>query len=295
MTFQPRMDNDISGFSVVGDLKRRSWNGIVADVWSVDCAPLAGGRYVSADPRLFVVLEARGGRNCNIRLSPGDAGTVQDYSRQAISYIPADMELWAEALDIEFVRHLDLHFNIDIIGNRLKEDLDARPLSTPRLMFSDPRILALSQLIATECANPQPLHDLYGDGLTVALFIDLMQLAPPPPPRRRGQLASWQLRRATGHIEEHCLRNIRLEELAALTGLSQSYFSHAFKASTGMAPHQWQMKARIERAKQMMLSADLPLTGVATETGFSDQAHFTRVFRKTVGTTPANWKKSRTL
>jgi len=294
MTFQPRMDNDISGFSVIGDLARRSWNGIVADVWSVACAPSAGGRYVSADPRLFVVLEARGGRNCNIRLSPKDTGVVQDYSQQAISYIPAEMELWAEALDIEFVRHLDLHFNIDTIATRLQEDLDTRPLSTPRLMFSDPRILSLAQLIAAECANPQPLHDLYGDGLTVALFIDLMRLAPPPAPRKRGQLAGWQLRRAISHIEEHCLRNIRLEELATLTGLSQSHFSHAFKASTGMAPHHWQMKARIERAKKMMLSTNIALTGIAAETGFSDQAHFTRVFRKTVGATPANWKKART-
>ncbi|WP_110034461.1 helix-turn-helix domain-containing protein [Hoeflea marina] len=293
MTFQPRMNNDIRGFSVIGDLHRRSWNGIVADVWSVDCAPSAGGRYISADPRLFVMLEARGGRNCNIRISPKDIGTVQDYSRQAISYVPAEMELWAEALDIEFARHLDVHFNVDHLGARLQQDLDARRLSTPRLMFSDPRLLGLAHLIAAECANPQPLHDLYGDGLAVALFIDLMQLAPPPP-RRRGGLAGWQLRRATGHIEEHCLRNIRLGELAALAGLSPSHFSHAFKASTGMAPHQWQMQARIERAKTMLMKADLPLTGIAAETGFSDQAHFTRVFRKTVGTTPANWKKSRT-
>lgn len=287
------MDNDISGFSVIGDLNRRSWNGVVADLWSVDCAPLAGGRYVSTDPRLFVVLEARGGSNCNIRLSPNDAGMIQDYSRQAISYIPAEMELWAEARDIEFIRHLDLHFNIEQLSHRLKEDLDARPLSTPRLMFSDPRILALAQLIAAECANPHPLNELYGDGLSVALFIDLMQIAAPPASRKRGQLADWQLRRAVRHIEEHCLRNIRLEELANLAGMSQSHFSHAFKASTGMAPHHWQMKARIERAKTMMLTAEMPLTGIAAETGFSDQAHFTRVFRKTVGTTPSNWKKSR--
>ena len=43
MTFQPRMQNRIEGFSVVGGMNRRNWNGIVADVWDVECAPYAGG------------------------------------------------------------------------------------------------------------------------------------------------------------------------------------------------------------------------------------------------------------
>lgn len=54
------------------------------------------------------------------------------------------------------------------------------------------------------------------------------------------------------------------------------------------------MNARVERAKQMLVESEGPLTSIAAETGFADQAHFTRVFRKTVGTTPALWKKSHT-
>jgi AraC-like DNA-binding protein len=60
-----------------------------------------------------------------------------------------------------------------------------------------------------------------------------------------------------------------------------------------MAPHQWQTNARVERAKQLLLKNEASLTTVAAETGFSDQAHFTRVFRKVVGATPASWKRSR--
>ncbi|MFB2552831.1 helix-turn-helix domain-containing protein [Ensifer soli] len=290
MAFEPRMHNRISGFSV-GGFHRRHFDGVVADVWDVDCAPSAGGTYVAADPRLFVVLEARGGDRPRIRLSPGKGGSRSGATD--ISYIPAEMELEAELSDLSFVRHLDLHFNVDALSRRLKEDLDPRALSTPRLMFSDPRLMTLAGLIAAECASPAPLNDLYGDGLTVALFVDLMRLVRGPDAGRRSRLAGWQLRRATAHIEENCLRNVRLEELAQITGLSQSHFSHAFKASTGMAPHAWQMQARIGRAKTLMLSADMPLTAVATETGFSDQAHFTRVFRKAVGVTPGRWKKSR--
>jgi AraC family transcriptional regulator len=291
MTFQPRMQNRIEGFSVVGALNRRQWNGIVADVWEVECAPRAGGYYVGRDPRLFVLLDKRGPGRSRTRLTLNGAETAGDWREHPIAYIPADFELWADLADHQFMRHLDLHFDAETIGRRLAEDLDPERLATPQLFFSDDRLLSLARLIAAECANPQPLHDLYGDGLSLALIIDVMKLAKAPG-RKRSKLAGWQLRRATDFIEENCLRNIRLEELACLIGLSQSHFSHAFKASTGIAPHQWQVNARLRRAKHLLLQGDQTLTEIAAETGFADQAHFTRVFRKNFGTTPAHWQKA---
>jgi AraC-like DNA-binding protein len=285
------MQNRIGGFSVVGGVHRRQWNGIVADVWNVNCAARAGGYYVAEDPRLFILLDQRGSGTNGMRLSPRAQSRPQDYDHERMSYIPAGMELWADLAGIDFVRHLDIHFDADIIGRRLMEDIDPSCLDNPRLHFSDPRLMALAELIAAECENPEPLHDLYGDGLTLSLLINVLQLRGPQP-RRRSELAAWQLRRAVDYIEENCLRTIRLEELASLTGLSQSHFSHAFKASTGLPPHQWQTRARLERAKQLLLKGDTPLTNVAVETGFADQAHFTRVFRKNVGITPASWKRS---
>ncbi len=291
MTFQPRMQNRIHGFSVTKGVNRRVWNGIVADVWDVDCAPRSGGYYVSRDPRLFILLEKRGPGDSRVKLSPRAHGTVQDAEKRPISYVPADMEVWADLVDVHSVRHLDIHFDVETISRRLGDDLDPQRLASAQLLFSDERLLSLAQLIAAECVNPQPLHDLYGDGLSLALIIDVLKLTRVQP-RKRSKLAAWQLRRATEFIEENCLRNIRLEELAAVTGLSQSHFSHAFKASTGVAPHQYQTNTRLERAKHLLITSEYPLTTIAVETGFADQAHFTRVFRKHLGTTPANWKKA---
>ncbi|MGO7987781.1 helix-turn-helix domain-containing protein [Rhizobium leguminosarum] len=291
MTFQPRMQNKIQGFSVIGGVHRRLWNGIVADVWDVECASYAGGYYVSRDPRLFIMLDKRGPGNSRIKLSPKAQGTVQDTEIRPISYVPAGMEVWADLTDVHSVRHLDIHFDTETVSRRLMEDIDPRRLESPQLLFSDERVLSLAQLVAAECLNPEPLHDLYGDGLALALIIDVLKIAKAMP-RKRSKLASWQLRRATEFIEEHCLRNIRLEELAGLTGLSQSHFSHAFKASTGIAPHQWQTNARLDRAKRLLVESENALTAIAAETGFADQAHFTRVFRKHVGITPASWKKA---
>lgn len=291
MTFQPRMQNEIEGFSVIGGLRRRNWNGITADLWDVECGSYAGGHYVARDPRLFILLDHLGRGRPSVKLSPRDAGAPQDRNQSPISYIPADMDLWVDVREVQFMRHLDIHFDANILSQRLMEEIDPRKLQDPRLLFSDERVMALAGLIAAELASPCPLHDLYGDGLALSLVIDVLKMVKTPP-RKRGALASWQLRRATEFIETHCMRGIRLQELSDLTGLSQSHFSHSFKASTGLTPHEWQMNARLERAKQLLQDDDQSLTAVAAETGFSDQAHFTRVFRKHVGTTPARWKRA---
>lgn len=291
MTFQPRMRNQIEGFSVLGGLRRRYWNGITADLWDVECSAYAGGYYVARDPRLFILLDQRGQGRPALKRTPRETGLMQDASLSPISYIPAEMDLWIDIKDVQYVRHLDIHFETDTMSRRLGDNLDPRRLKDPQLVFADSRVMALAELIAAEIANPDPLHDLYGDGLALALLIDVLKLAKSEP-RKRGALAPWQLKRASEFIEQHCLRNIRLEELAVLTGLSQSHFSHSFKASTGMAPHEWQMNARLSRAKDMLKSGDQPLTEIAAETGFSDHAHFSRVFRKHIGLAPSQWKKS---
>ncbi|KRB50964.1 AraC family transcriptional regulator [Rhizobium sp. Root708] len=291
MTFQPRMQNKIEGFSVIGGLRRRNWNGITADLWDVECGSYAGGHYVARDPRLFILLDHLGRGRPSVKVSPKAAGAPQDRSQSPISYIPADMELWVDIREVQFMRHLDIHFDANILSQRLTEEIDPRKLQDPRLLFSDERVMALAGLIAAELASPCPLHDLYGDGLALSLVIDVLKMVKTPP-RKRGALVSWQLRRATEFIETNCMRGIRLQELSDLTGLSQSHFSHSFKASTGLTPHEWQMNARLERAKQLLQGDDQSLTAVAAETGFSDQAHFTRVFRKHVGTTPARWKRA---
>jgi len=292
--FVPRMDSTIDGVSVIGELRCRSWDGGVADVWDVACAADARGSYVSGHPRLFIPLEKSGAGDFVVAARPDLPPPRDAIAPCQISYIPADMPLWGRGSGAHRLRHLDLHFDVDALARRLGEDLDAVALATPRLMFSDDRLLALARLIATECDRPQGLHDLYGDGLAVALFIDLMQIQRRPQ-RQRSPLAPWQLRRVTAFIEDNCQGSIRLQELAGLVGLSPSYFSHAFKASTGMPPHQWQMAARIRRAQALLARPGATLAGIAATTGFSDQAHFTRVFKRMVGVTPAIWQRNRDL
>lgn len=290
MTFKPRMTSRLEGITILEDLRWRRWNGVIADVWHVHCAAGARGHYVSKDARLFVVLERHGGQS-NLQLAARGSDLPAARTPHHMSFVPADMPLWSRIDEPLRLRHLDLHFDVATLSERLGEELDAGRLATPRLGFADERLLSFAQLIAAECVDPDLHHDLYGDGLVLALFIDLLQLGRSRPAKRTA-LTERQLRRVTSFIEENCLRNIRLQELADLAELSQSYFSHAFKAATGLPPHQWHMKARMRKVEGMLARPDLPLTEIAAAAGFADQAHFTRTFRRLTGVTPAAWRRA---
>jgi len=110
-------------------------------------------------------------------------------------------------------------------------------------------------------------------------------------PMRSGGLAPWQLSRAKEMIDAEIGGNIQIAALARACRLSPSYFARAFKLSTGMAPYQWMMLRRIEKAKDLMRFGSLHLDTIAISCGFVDQSHFTRTFSKAVGVSPGHWRK----
>jgi transcriptional regulator GlxA family with amidase domain len=83
-----------------------------------------------------------------------------------------------------------------------------------------------------------------------------------------------------------------LAELAAMTGLSQFALLRAFRGETGMPPHAYLNQLRVRRARQL-LDRGLAPADVAAETGFADQAHLTRHFKRVVGVPPASYQRER--
>jgi AraC-like DNA-binding protein len=108
-----------------------------------------------------------------------------------------------------------------------------------------------------------------------------------------GALSAWRAQRVAAHIESHLSATIRVRDLAHLVGLSNSYFCHAFKRRYGLTVHVYVTCRRIETAQRLMLTTSESLSEIALSCGMSDQAHFTRAFRRIVGETPNRWRQSR--
>src|SRR5258705_10730909 len=96
-------------------------------------------------------------------------------------------------------------------------------------------------------------------------------------------------------LEAHLTQNISIEEMAKLVGLSQSQFARSFKISTGMPPYKWTLDARIKRAQELLLLGKESIAFIALQTGFADQSHLTKTFRRIMGATPKDWRRNRKL
>lgn len=280
------MTTHIEDVSLLDDLHYRVWNGAIADVWTVDCGPGARGQYVSEAPRLFLVLESRG--ELAIQLDQSAKIPVTTAEQPRLCYIPAGMTIWSRVAKPGKLKHLDLHLDSSALQRRFGNTLDYNAMERPRLLFFNSKIEQIGNLLADECQSKTPLHDLYGEGLISALVSELFEIRQEQN-TRASKLSPWQLRRVTDFIECNCFRIVRLQELAALADLSEAYFCTAFKASTGVSPHAWQMQRRVEHTQKLLLQANASLPHIAAIAGFSDQAHFTRVFKKLTGLTPAVW------
>jgi len=106
-------------------------------------------------------------------------------------------------------------------------------------------------------------------------------------------LPKWRLTRVQEYVMTHLASPISLADLAGATGLSRSYFAAQFRAATGCRPHEYVMEQRVERAQAMLAEGDTPIVEVALSVGFQTQAHFSTVFKRLTGASPARWRLSR--
>src|SRR5467141_1370817 len=121
------------------------------------------------------------------------------------------------------------------------------------LMIERPLPREILKALAEEVTTPGPYGRLYAETLALALTIDLARhqgAQPRRPPMVKGGLAPWQLRRVEAIINDRITEDVSLSELATAINLSKSHFARAFRKSTGLPPHKYQLGVRIERTKQ---------------------------------------------
>jgi AraC-like DNA-binding protein len=163
---------------------------------------------------------------------------------------------------------------------------------TPGVGIHDPIMhnLALALLPAFEA--PAQTNRLFVEHVTLAAGAHLSRAyGGMKPDSARGGLAQWQERRAKELLQANLEGDLPLAQLAAECQLSTGHFLRAFRQTTGLAPHQWLIEQRIAKAKDLLRTSQLQLAELAQICGFSDQAHFTRVFKQRVGASPGAWRR----
>ena len=118
-----------------------------------------------------------------------------------------------------------------------------------------------------------------------------MDTLPPVAPSVPAPLPDPRIAAAVAYMSERVGESLRVEQVAAVCGLSTFHFSRRFKAIVGQAPHGYLTHLRIERAKALLQETDLEVSTVAGKVGFATHSHFTTTFRRFIGVPPARYRK----
>lgn len=171
-----------------------------------------------------------------------------------------------------------------------------RPLD-PIIYERSPPLARMIRLVETEILRPGFASDLFIDGMTRAIAMQLARLDPGAIAESTGRihLSGPRLRRVLEHIEAHLAEPINIDVLAGLACLSPFHFSRVFKRTTGFAPYNYLVNRRVELARELLADADLEISEIARRCGFADQAHFTRAFGKLMGMPPGRFRRARHL
>jgi AraC family transcriptional regulator len=151
-------------------------------------------------------------------------------------------------------------------------------------------------LLLEEVRAGSPSGKLYSDSLAHALTIRYLLLGERPQYQRADSAVSalppHALKRVLERIEHSFQSEVSLASLAKEAGYSRGHFLKMFRTSTGVTPHQYLMKRRIDHARSLLRRPEISIIDVAADCGFSSQAHLTQAFREHVGITPGDYRRN---
>jgi len=175
--------------------------------------------------------------------------------------------------------------------NRHISDVELRDV----LKADDPVLVGIAASLAREAQEAGLGGRLYVESLRNHACVHILRRYADVifrEPTRSGGLSRAQCQLLNQYFEEHLERNLSLAELAGVVQLSVFHFTRKFRNEFGCPPHAYVLRKRIERAKAQLARGNIPLKVVAASSGFSDQSHMTRLFRRLLGVTPSEYRKS---
>src|SRR5215510_11721547 len=163
-----------------------------------------------------------------------------------------------------------------------------------RFQVRDTQLENIGWALKEEMECGYPCGQLYFDSLAVAVVARLIRHHSSKSvdmKRPNKRLSDRRLRQVFVYIEDNLAENISLGDLATVIGLSVSHFKVLFREAVGLSPHQYLIRRRVERAKNLIGEGKLSICQIATESGFAHQSHLARHMHRVLGVSPKALQK----
>ena len=161
--------------------------------------------------------------------------------------------------------------------------------------FEDPVLVALLQQLRDEAARPTASR-LFVRGIALAVAVHLARTYTTLTGNARGESSSlpgFKLRRITDWMSDNLAEEFSLPRLAEQAGISEFHFNRLFKRAVGLPPSQFQIKLRMDRARQLLRETKKSVITIANDVGYSNPSHFAQLFRKEAGLSPTHDRRQR--
>ncbi len=274
------------------DMVRRrmaAWEGIHGD--TIEMTRLDRFEYGVKSTFHLLIASERAERDDGETIVEGfQKSTQREFSRK-MSFIPAGycFHGWQDPRVLARCTYL----YIDPAGPLIDPELRFSEIEfVPRLFFFERNIWETALKLKAQVENPASPG--YAEALGQVLAHELINLhrGSAATSRFRGGLAGWQKKKVFEYIEDHLEEEISLSRLADVAQLSRYHFARAFKQSFGAPPHRYHMSRRMERAKTLLEVPARSVTEVGMMLGFAETSSFTTSFRRSVGLTPSDYRRS---
>jgi AraC family transcriptional regulator len=183
----------------------------------------------------------------------------------------------------EYLRRVDAAFG----------SVPSQPQVVNVLHARDPKILQMGAWLLDELHDGSAGSQVYADSLANVLALHLLRrygatAAMPgyPETSQLPQGASAEVLSAVEYMQAYLGHPISLADLSQAAHVSPSHLARLFKRSTGLTPHQFLIRLRVDHAKKLLLSTRLAISEVAAQSGFADQSHLNRHLKRVYGVTP---------
>jgi AraC family transcriptional regulator len=224
-------------------------------------------------------------RNTRLRLTREHHSVFEGIMPAGTVYVGAPSRQLSAQFDAPFdLLHVHVSSNCFLV----------RGSATPRDAAGDPNLVLLRDALAEQLAIALVKADATDKqfaqciGQTLATHIGRLESLR----TKVNALPKWRLRRVEEYVRMNFDRPLSLADLAKVAGLSRMHSAAQFRAATGYRPHEYVLHQRIEHAKSLLSDTGKPLADVALAAGFCSLSHFSTVFKRIAGKTPACWRRS---
>ncbi|MBN8953428.1 MULTISPECIES: AraC family transcriptional regulator [unclassified Rhizobium] len=263
--------------------KGRGWQGLEASFVRIQ----AGRIHVPGSPTHRLGIHF--GRAVNAFCQCDGRQHRRRQSHGDIDIVPAGLDgWWEDDRDCTILRVAVQQELVHAAAEALGRNPDTVSLA-PKFQLRDSRLESIAWALKAEIESPAPSDRTYAETLGLALAIRLVE--------GNGHSSSGTMptgitltnrhqRHLADFIEAHIDQSLSLADLAASVGLSVSHLKPLFRATFGMPIHRYILTRRVERARLLIISTEMPLAEIASAAGFAHQSHMTHWMRRILGLTP---------